>query len=204
VLTFVAAFVIIIPSLLALDLAFDEGSEPVGYSLDGRTFVEASKKVTVVTLEPFARVLETPIFFMTGWVLLGLCSFMPFGGGFTWQKLFTCILPIVIGAVYAVLVLPAFWNADLPKFKRWRNVYYVLMVLLFTSVGVHGGAPLIMSMFGVFFVLLGQHFDMLERKRGAWWLQEREINPNPTAFGIGQPIYLIGWILLCLSISIPI
>lgn len=204
VLAFVAAFVLIIPSLLALDLAFDEGSEPNGFSLDGRTFVEASKQVTAVTLEPFAGLVETPVFFLLGWTLLGLCAFMPFGEGFTIQKIFMCIIPIGIGGVYSLKLLPAYWKADQVEFKTWRNAYHLLMIFLSVATGVGGGAPLLMSMFGVFFILLGQHLDMLERKRGTWWLQERELNPHPTVFGIGQPIYLLGWMFLCLSMAIPV
>jgi hypothetical protein len=203
-LVFVAGLIIIVPSLLALDLAFDEGSEPVEYWLNGQVFGEAFKKFTMVTLEPFAKALETPFFFMTGWLLLGLCSFMPFGGGFSVQKLFACLLPIAIGPVYGLKVVPAYWNADAVEYRKWTYVYYALMVCFFTSIGAHGEAPLIMSMLGAIFIVIGQHVEMIERKRGNWWLQERSVNPDPiSAFGFGHPTYLVGWIMLCLGMSIP-
>jgi hypothetical protein len=202
-LVFVAGLVIIVPSLLSLDLAFDEGSEALGYCLDGRTFVLASRQSTLLTLEPFARAVETPFFFLSGWVLLGLCCFMPFGGGFTFQKLFSCLFAIGIGAVHALLLLPAYWKADVEAFKKWTYAYYGAMGLLATSIGAHGEAPLILGMFGAIFILIGQHFDMFERKRGSWWLDKQSVNPGTTVFVVGQPIYVTGWILLCLAMAVP-
>ena len=79
----------------------------------------------------------------------------------------------------------------------------VFFVFLFTTVGVGGEGALIASMTGVILILLGQHIDMLEKKRGKTWLSEGEVNPHEVAFGYAHPVYVMGWLLLCMAMAIP-
>jgi hypothetical protein len=54
---------------------------------------------------------------------------------------------------------------------------------------------------------------LYERKRGIPWLSTTNIGDTsntttletvlPQAYGIGQPLGIVGWILLCLAMSIP-
>ena len=51
----------------------------------------------------------------------------------------------------------------------------------------------------------GERKDMYdERKHGTLWLTaEPAINPNPQVYGLGQPLYIVGWIMLCTAMSVP-
>ena len=206
---FISGLFIIVPANLALDFAFDNGSQPVDhlvdgwlYKLDGSTFKEISSNFPYFS-QGIGAVVETPWLLIGGWIFFGICAFMPFGNGFTMQKLMASIVASLIGLVYALQVLPAYWRADLPAYKRWNYVYYSGMVILFTSIGLDGSAPLISSMVGVFFILLGQYFEMLEKKRGKFWIQQGQTNPREVAFSYGNPIHVLGWIILCMGMAIP-
>jgi hypothetical protein len=206
---FVAGMLCILPAKLALDLAFDEGSEPVPdrpylFGLDGGTFRELSQGNKLLEFGPVARLLETPILWFAGWIFLGMCCFLPFGAtALTIQKFCAMTACLAIAPVYACLVLPALWRADPASYQRWSSVYYLFMVLLATAVGIAGGVALLLSMTGVGLILVGEKRDLYERKRGQVWLDSREVNPNPEVYGVGQPLYVLGWIFLCLAISVP-
>jgi len=207
---FIATFFVIIPAIMALDFAFDQGSKPIGYDdygilfeLDGKTFEKMARSIPFPAAEHFAGFLETPWIVVSGWTFFGLCAFMPFGGGFTAQKFFACLLAILIGIVYGLCVLPSYWNGELKSYRGWSYVYFAFMMFLFTSIGVDGQYPLITSIMGVIMILLGQHVDMLEKKRGKYWLQGGESNPHEIAFGYGHPLYVLGWLLLSMAMSIP-
>lgn len=202
-LVFVAGLGIIVPSLVALDVAFEKGSTPVGYGLDGRNFKEASKAITFLALEPIAGSLETSWPFIAGWCLFGLTAFMPFGNGFTVQKLFVLLISFMVGPVYGLKVLPAYWTSEPEEYRKWTYIYYSLMVFLCTSIGIDGETTLIMAMIGAVLILFGQHLDMLEKKRGKVWVEHRQVNPKSVVFGYGHPIYIFGWILVCLAMAIP-
>eukprot|EP00934_Nitzschia_sp_Nitz4_P005880 Nitzschia sp. Nitz4//scaffold358_size24170//1680//3175//NITZ4_008428-RA/size24170-augustus-gene-0.43-mRNA-1//1//CDS//3329548993//5870//frame0 len=204
ILVFVAGLVIIVPSLLALDMAFDQGSAVASsYSLSGNSMREASRSITFMTLEPVAASLETPWLFLFGWVFLGVTAFMPFGFGFTLQKLFASLLCVMVGGVYGLLVLPAYWKADKKEYQKWTYVYYILKILLCTAIGFGGTNELIMAVFGAILIFVGQSWEMSEKKKGNAWLESQQENPNTVVFGYGHPIYIVGWILFCLAMAVP-
>lgn len=205
----IAGMFIILPAQLALDLAFDQGSEPIRdkpypFSLDGGSFQELSRSIKFLEFGPLARMLETPLLWCLGWAFMAMCCFLPFGAtGLTIQKFCAMTACLVIAPVYACLVLPALWRADSVSYQRWSYVYYALLILLATAVGIVGGIALLLSMTGVFFILVGKRRDLYERKRGQSWLESGTVNPNPEVYGIGQPLNVLGWIFLCLAISVP-
>jgi hypothetical protein len=213
---FIAGMILIVPGTLALDLAFDEGSLPVVpgfrdvivYRLDGNTFTELIQKhSTKFDLGWMGRLLETPLLGSIGWFLMGLCSFLPFGvTELTIQKFCTTAVCFSVAAVQFLLVTPALWKSDEEAYTKWTYVYYGLMVSLGICIGVASGIALLLSIFAIGLILAGQRKDMYdERKRGHMWLTGTPptINPNPQVYGLGQPIYLIGWIMLCTAMSIP-
>lgn len=208
-LVFVAAFGIIVPSSMALDFAFDQGSKPIPlafgdmYKLDGRTCREIAGRFPYFSAGPIGEWMETPWPLFGGWMLFGLCAFMPFGNGASFQKTMAFIICCMIGVVYTARLLPAYWNRD-AGYKRWTYFYYAGMVFLFTAIGVDGQGPLVASMVGAILVLLGQHVELFEKKKGKYWIQQGEDSPRPeVAYSIGHPVYVLGWLLLCLGMSIP-
>ena len=203
-MAFISGCMIIVPSSLALEFAFDEGSESLGYRLDGMTFKGFDESLPLIVLGPFARAIESPLFYMIGWLLFGLSSFLPFGySGFSFQKLFSMLICVAIGVVDSALLQPAFWSADDAEYEKYSYVYYCLFAWLATCIGIQGGAPLALSVFGAMCIAGGQKLMLNSRKRGDGWLHNRSLNPTPSVYGLGHPIFVVGWILLCLAMSIP-
>lgn len=203
------AFVHIIPSSMALDFAFDQGSEPapllaVGelYKLDGRTLREVVENLPFCSKSGLlGDALETPWPLLSGWILFGLCSFMPFGNGVTFQEFMTCLICCTTGIIYTFRLLPAYWNRE-ATFRTSTFAYYSSMGLLAITIGV--GGQWVPSIMGILLILLGQHVELFEKKKGKHWIQHGEENPRPTvAYGVGHPIYVLGWLFLCYAMSVP-
>ena len=213
---FIAGMVLIVPGQLAMDLAFDQGSLPVVpgikgvyvYKLDGNSIAAlARENITRFDLVWIARWLETPLLGSIGWFLMGLCSFMPFGvRDWTIQKFFTMFICFAVAPVQFLLLSPALWRSDAKAYQKWSYVYYGLMASLAIVIGISHGVALLLALFAVGLILSGQRKDMYdERKYGVMWLTGTPptINPNPQVYGLGQPLYLLGWIMLCTAMSIP-
>jgi hypothetical protein len=196
---FLAGLFITVPATMAREYAFDEGSKPGRFSLDGTTFTNLSGKELVGT------VVESPAVYLAGWSLLGLSCFLPFGGGygFTLQRLLGLLLCLITAGKYALLVQPAFWNADSIGFKRAFYAYAIAMAALAVTVGIHSRSAMALSVGGSALILAGQKLISYDRKTGDVWLETEANNTKPVMLGPGQPIYAIGWILLCLAISLP-
>jgi len=219
---FTAGFVLIVPGHLAMDFAFDEGSLPivhklddvdegsllVVYRLDGNTFKELTQHFsTQFDIGWIARLFETPLLGLIGWFLMGLCCFLPFGvTELTIQKFLTMAVCFTVAPVQFLLVTPALWRSDAEAYRKWSFIYYGLMVFLAICTGISHGIALLLSIFAIGLILAGQRKYMYdERKRGHMWLTKTPptINPNPQVYGLGQPLYLLGWILLCTAMSVP-
>jgi hypothetical protein len=198
--TFIAGLGIIVPSFIALEYAFERGSEVSGDGLNGDTFAALSKEFTLFDVEPAARWLETPYFYVAGWVLLSFSAFLPFNT-FSLQILFTGLLALCIGPIYGLMVLPTYWAGNMTDHPKFMYIYCLLMICLAAVVGLQGGAALVMSILSVLFILIGQYLDFSEQKRGKSWLQDRKVNPNWSLFGIGHPLFVLGWVLLCHGMS---
>jgi hypothetical protein len=222
-LAFTAGLVLILPSTLALEYALDEGSQPVEagrigpvilFRLSGQTFiVPGATRLPLLATEPIAKAVESPLtFFLLGWILLGWSCFLPLGSsgtGVTVRKVSVLFFCLAIGVVDAVLLQPAFWQAASEAHQKWSYLYFGLLFWLAITIGLKGGAQLTLSVLGVMFLFIGQKTSWKDRKTGEAWLlrQPQEDSPlghtKPTVFGTGQPIVIMGWILLCLSFSIP-
>ena len=213
---FIAGMLLIVPGQLVMDFAFDQGSLPVTpgirdtyvYKLNGNTF-ETLARENISRFDivlSLARLLETPLLGTTGWFLMGICSFMPFGiKDLTIQKFFAMFICFAIPFVRFGLVSPALWRSDVESYQKWLYVYYGLMLGLVIAISVSNGIALLLSLLGVGLILAGQRRDMTERKRGTLWLTATPptMNPNPQVYGLGLPLYIFGWILLCTAMSVP-
>lgn len=208
---FIAGMVFIVPGQLALDLAFDQGSLPVTpgfmgsyvYRLNGDTFSALAWE----SLSSAARILETPLVATIGWFLLGFSSFMPYGiKEQSIQKYFAMFICFSIPFVKFGLVTPAFWRSDAVAYQKWLYVYYGQMTGLLATIGVAHGVALLFALLGVGLIVAGERRDMSdERKHGILWLNTTppKPNPDPQVFGLGLPLYIFGWILLCTAMSVP-
>jgi hypothetical protein len=113
------------------------------------------------------------------------------------------LLCLTAAGIYALLVQPAFWKADSIGFKRAFYSYICSMSALAITVGISSVTAMALSVGGTALILAGQKMASPNRKTGDAWLQSGASNAQPIMLGPGQPIYTIGWILLCLAISLP-
>lgn len=214
---FISGLGIIVPSMIALDYAFECGSKPMrleikgnpipGFSqLSGKAIQEAAKEIQVfnkkVDLSAVAGALETPYVLLFGWFLLAFSCFVQFFAGFKVLNLLIFVASLVAGIVYALL-LPAYWNANQVDFKKLLIAYSVAMIALAIVGGVKGGWSFAFSMISVALILYGQYTDFQEKKRGKYWMQSQEENKNLSVFGMGNSMFVLGWILLCQVLSRP-
>ena len=190
---------ILVPALLAIDYAFDSGSEPVegSYSLDGITFTH------LLGNKFEANIIEGPTLVILSWLALGVSCFIPFYGGLTVRRAASAVICVAIGLVYGLKLLPSFHNAFVDDFRKSVYLYFALLVSLSLALGINAGATRFLSAFGVALLFAGQGLSMHYRKKGETWVLNRAVHTKPVMFSIGQPSYMIGWIILALALAVP-
>jgi hypothetical protein len=106
--------------------------------------------------------------------------------------------------VAGVLIQTALYKGDLAGKKFWSVFFVLLFMALAIEVGHTGGiTKLALSLAGAILVILGQKTVFGDRKRGDYWMETQEVNPNPIVYSYGEPLFMTGWILLSIVISIP-
>lgn len=189
-----------VPVVLFLDFAHDEGAEFVGFGTDGRYW---------------GRFLETPIPFISMWTLFGLAGFLTQQNDFTlgneprtWVVLVLCIFQ---GITAGVLIQTALYKGDMAG----KNFYSVPFLLMFITLGVSvgfspdfgslnaGGLAMFLGLVGAALIVLGQMTVFGDRKRGDYFmLNEKKNNPNPIVYSWGEPLFMTGWIVMSWAMSI--
>lgn len=71
------------------------------------------------------------------------------------------------------------------------------------ELGHSGGIRLVLSGSGAILIVAGQKIVFGDRKRGDHWMEAQEVNPNPIVYSYGEPLFMTGWILMSLAMSIP-
>ena len=71
------------------------------------------------------------------------------------------------------------------------------------ELGHTGGIQLVLSLAGAILIIAGQKTVFGDRKRGDHWMETQEVNPNPIVYSYGEPLFMTGWILISLGMSIP-
>ena len=203
-IVFLAGPLIIVPSQLTLDRAFDEGATyNGGFGLSGDIYLPLVQRFPYFDATPIVPKLESPLFYLCGWALLAMTQFMPFFYGFTAGRIISFLLCLITGSLYAFKVLPSYWTGYPGPFNKWNTVYCASFCALVLSVGVHHWISCVLAFAGGCMIVAGQYVDMFDRKRGYFWINARNTNPRPSVFGIGQPMYIAGWIFLALAMSVP-
>jgi hypothetical protein len=190
---------LLVPALLAIEYAFDKGSEAVegSYGLDGITFTQMLGNKTQ------AEIIEGPTLIILSWLVLAVCCFMPFTGGLTIRRAAAAVFCIAIGLVYTLKLLPAFHAAQTEEFRKSFYIYCGLLVVLTLAVGINAAATHFLCAFGAGLILIGQGLSMYDRRRGEAWIYHKAVNPKPVMFSISQPFYMLGWILLSVALAVP-
>lgn len=179
-----------VPVVLCLDYAHDEGAEFTGFGTDGRFF---------------GRFWESPIPFLVAWTLFGVAALLPVTSiesvtTLQWVILVNCILQ---GIDAGVLIQTALYKGDMMGKNRWSIPFVVLFLALAIEIGSGAGGLAWFALLGAFLIVLGQKTVFGDRKRGDYWMVHQRVNPNPVVYSGGEPIFMAGWIIISLAMAIP-
>jgi hypothetical protein len=180
-----------VPVVMLIDYAHDEGGKYVGLGTDGAHF---------------GRFLESPIPFLSMWVLFGLSSFFQLDNSFVttdarrWILLANCVAQ---GILAGVLIQTALYKGNIASKNRFSVFFVLLFLTLAANIGLSGGIPLYLVLPGALLVIAGQKTVFADRKRGDYWMIHKKVNPNPIVYSVGEPLFMTGWILLALAMSQP-
>jgi len=199
----IAGMGLIVPAGIFMEYAFEKDSEVTGDGLSGDAITKLMSGISFIDMEPLARVLETPFVAILGWMMLAFTLYLPFEV-FNLKIFFASILGASAGLFYNLMVLPTYWTGNLQDHNKFVYVYSFFMMAFAIVLGLNSVPTMVMSVLGAVMILLGQFLDLLEQKKGRFWLQERIDNPTLSLFGIGQPLLVFGWILVCHAVALPI
>jgi hypothetical protein len=179
-----------VPVVLLLDYAHDEGAEFTGFGTDGRFF---------------GRFLESPIPFLLAWSGFGFAALLPITDiasvtPLQWVILVNCVLQ---GIDAGVLIQTALYKGDMAGKNRWSKPFVLLFLALAIEIGMGSGGLAWFSVLGAFLIILGQKTVFGDRKRGDYWMENKTDNPNPIVYSAGEPIFMLGWIVIALAMAIP-
>lgn len=179
-----------VPIVMMLDYAHDEGAEYVGFGTDGRFF---------------GRFAETPIPFILAWTGLGLSALLPLASGSPtprqWLILATCVLQ---GIDAGVLIQSALYEGDMDRKNKWSIPFVLLFFSLAINIGLYGGVSLALAIPGAVLIIAGQKIIFGDRKRGDYFMQNNmKTNPNPIVYSYGEPVFMTGWIMMAWAMSLP-
>lgn len=179
-----------VPIVMMLDYAHDEGAEYVGFGTDGRFF---------------GRFAETPIPFILAWTGLGVSALMPLASGSPttrqWLILATCVLQ---GIDAGVLIQSALYEGDMARKNKWSIPFVLLFFSLAINIGLYGGVSLALALPGAVLIIAGQKIIFGDRKRGDYFMQNNmKTNPNPIVYSYGEPVFMTGWIMMAWAMSLP-
>jgi hypothetical protein len=180
-----------VPLVMMLDYAHDEGGTYVGLGTSGAHF---------------GRFFEGPIPFFTFWILFGLSSFIALDGSFMqpdtrhWLLLATGALQAVIAGGF---IQTALYKGNMVLKTRLSMIFVLLFLALAINIGFDGGPARYLALAGAFFAIMGQMTVFKDRKRGDYWMKHGTPNPNPIVYSVGEPLFTTGWILLALAMSLP-
>jgi len=179
-----------VPIVMMLDYAHDEGAEYVGFGTDGRYF---------------GRFAETPIPFILAWTGLGLSSLMPFDFASTTTRQWIILVNCVVQGIDAgVLIQTALYEGDMERKNKWSIPFVILFLTLAINVGLYGGVALALALPGALLIIAGQKIVFGDRKRGDYFMQNNmKTNPNPIVYSYGEPVFMTGWIMMAWAMSLP-
>jgi len=180
-----------VPVVMMIDYAHDEGSEYVGFGTAGTYF---------------GRFFETPIPFFIMWTTFGLSSFIAIDNTFVqpdirrWLLLANCMVQALVAGYF---IQTALYKGDLPTKSKLSMVFVVLFILLAVNISTGGVLASYLAFPGAVLTILGQKTIFADRKRGDYWMETKKVNPNPIVYSYGELFFMTGWILLSIAMSIP-
>ena len=180
-----------VPIVMMLDYAHDEGAKYLGFGTDG---------------SKFGRFFESPLPFLIMWTLFGLSCFLSVDNSILpidTRKILlfaNCILQAVVAGIF---IQTALYKQNLPLKSKLSMLFVLLFLALAFNIGFEGGIARYLAFGGAICAIAGQKTVFGDRKRGDYWMEHGEVNPNPIVYSVGEPLFMLGWILLSTAIAIP-
>ena len=110
---------------------------------------------------------------------------------------------IAQGFTAGIFIQNALYRGDLASKTKFSIPFVLLFLALAVEIGL-GNGYYYLSIPGAIFVIAGQKTVFGDRKRGDYWMANNmEVNPNPIVYSWGEPLFMLGWILLSLAMAIP-
>lgn len=187
-----------VPAVMFLDCAHDNGNEYTGWGTDGTSF---------------GKFLESPTLFVLHWTLFGLCGFIDTHNNFSlytsprsWVVFVLCVLQ---GIVAGILIQGALYRRNLAGKQKWSKPFVLLFILVAINLGFTAdysgidahGLNFVLCLFGMVFIIMGQKTVFGDRIRGDYWMANDAPNPNPIVYSVGEPLFMFGWILISIGMS---
>lgn len=180
-----------VPVVLVVDYAHDEGAEWLGFGTDGRFF---------------GRFWESPIPFLAAWTGFGFAAVLENdseSAAPSWLPMVIVANCVAQGIVAGLLIQTALYKGDLKGKTQWSIPFVLLFLALAIEVG-QGNGKLVWSVPGAILIVLGQKTVFGDRKRGDYWMDTGKVNPNPIVYSYGELFFMAGWILMSLSMAVPL
>jgi hypothetical protein len=179
-----------VPIVMALDYSHDEGGEYVGFGTDGKRF---------------GRFLESPIPFVLAWTAFGAANLLTYDGDTVglrnWIILALCVAQ---GIDAGVLIQESLYKGDMDGKNKFSIPFVLMFAALAASIGDYQFSQnLAFALPGALMIVLGQKTIFEDRKRGDYWMQTSEVNPNPIVYSAGEPLFMTGWLLIAWAMSLP-
>ena len=180
-----------VPIVMMIDYAHDEGAEYVGFGTDGTYF---------------GRFFESPVPFFIMWTIFGVSSFVAIDNTFVqpdirkWLLLANCLAQATMAGIF---IQTALYKGNLPLKSKLSMGFVVLFLLLAFNIGYEKDLSIYLAFAGAMFAIAGQKTIFGDRKRGDYWMKHNEVNPNPIVYSYGELFFMTGWILLSIAIAIP-
>lgn len=177
-----------VPVVMVVDYAHDEGAEFLGFGTDGRYF---------------GRFWESPIPFVSAWALFGFASWFPLGEKPSTLQCIILVNCAAQGIVAGLLIQNALYKGDMAGKTRWSIPFVLLFLALAAELGHTGGLRLALSLPGAILIIAGQKTVFGDRKRGDYWMETGNVNPNPIVYSYGEPLFMTGWLMMSLVMAMP-
>ncbi len=180
-----------VPIVMMLDYAWDEGGKYVGLGTSGAHF---------------GRFFEGPIPFLVMWTLFAGASFLAIDNAVIepdmrrWLLLGNAMLQAIVAGGF---IQTALYKGNMQLKKKFSMVFVLLFVLLAINIGWSGGLVRYLVFAGALCAIMGQMNVFKDRKKGDYWMVHKKVNPNPIVYSVGEPLFMAGWILLSLAMSFP-
>ena len=199
-----------VPVVRWLDYSHDEDGPWCGENKEGKVF---GKWWLGTDGTYFGLFLESPWPFVIMWTVYGFSAFLTFDNQLGVQtngvrEALLCLNCVLQGVDAGILIQANLYAGNMAGKSKFSKPFVLLFVSLAINIGYSAGwFGLALSLPGAILVILGQKTVFGHRKRGDYTMQNAgKANPydNVNVYSWGEVFFMIGWILICWAMSLPL